>query len=222
MPILSTTFLTSAPSLSQCPEQTSHEFAFIWRSNVGKSTLINTICNNKSIAKVSGKPGKTQLLNYFTVISSRLNRTEETGTEDEWGEEWALPEMIKKERTLVDLPWYWYARVSRKERNNRQGMVTEFLRRRPLTMIYVLIDCSVWVQDIDIEFMVRLENKRIIYKIVFTKSDKNNQKQQHAHLKLFTKACNEHQIELPDYFIVNQKKPKSIMMLVEDIEGMVE
>lgn len=89
-------------------------------------------------------------------------------------------------------------------------------------MVYVLIDSSVWVQDIDIEFLVWLENKRIIYTIVFTKADKNNQKQKNAHLKTFLEAAKEERIDIDEYMIIDRKKPQTIHALVSNIEQHID
>lgn len=143
---LSPEFIKSASKWTECPEPNQPEYAFIGRSNVGKSSLINMLTERKDLAKTSGTPGKTQLINIFQMQSS-------------W--------------YLADLPGYGYARVSKVKRNQFQKMITNYLTQRPnLINTFVLIDCRIPPQKIDLEFMEWLGEKEIAFSIVFTKIDK--------------------------------------------------
>lgn len=139
-------FIKSAAKWQDCPEPNLPEYAFIGRSNVGKSSLINMLVERKSLAKTSGTPGKTQLLNVFLMQQS-------------W--------------YLTDLPGYGYAKVSKKKRGEFDKMITSYLIKRPnLVNTFVLIDCRIPAQKIDLEFMIRLGENQIPFSIVFTKIDK--------------------------------------------------
>ena len=146
MRISSATFLTSAPDLEACPESSRPEFAFIGRSNVGKSSLLNMLSGQKGLAKVSGTPGHTRLINFFAI-----------------NERW----------TLVDLPGYGYAKTSKQDREKFQAMIAEFLLHRPnLSCVFVLIDARLPPQQIDLEFTRWLMDGGVPFVLVFTKADK--------------------------------------------------
>lgn len=139
-------FVKSASKWQECPEPNKPEYAFIGRSNVGKSSLINMLAEKKSLAKTSGTPGKTQLLNVFQMQES-------------W--------------YLTDLPGYGYAQVSKKKRGEFGKMITNYLlNRENLINTFVLIDCRIPAQKIDLEFMEWLGENQIAFSIVFTKIDK--------------------------------------------------
>lgn len=139
-------FIKSAPKWSDCPEPNKPEYAFIGRSNVGKSSLINMLAQRKDLAKTSGTPGKTQLLNIFSMDES-------------W--------------YLTDLPGYGYAKVSKVKRGQFEIMITNYLTQRPnLINTFVLIDCRIPPQKIDLEFMEWLGENQIPFSMVFTKIDK--------------------------------------------------
>ncbi len=139
-------FVKSAPKWADCPEPNMPEYAFIGRSNVGKSSLINMLAERKDLAKTSGTPGKTQLINMFLMQES-------------W--------------YLADLPGYGYAKVSKVKRGQFEKMITNYLTQRPnLVNTFVLIDCRIPPQKIDLEFMEWLGENQIPFSIVFTKIDK--------------------------------------------------
>jgi GTP-binding protein len=139
-------FIKSAPRVEECPEPNKPEYAFIGRSNVGKSSLINMLANLKDLAKTSGTPGKTQLINIFQL-------------QETW--------------YLTDLPGYGYARVSKTKRGQFEKMITNYLTKRPnLINTFVLIDCRIPPQKIDLEFMEWLGENQIPFSMVFTKIDK--------------------------------------------------
>ena len=146
MKITSADFVTSSAIIEECPKPTKNEFAFIGRSNVGKSSLINMLVQRKDLAKTSGRPGKTQLINHFEI-----------------NEDWYL----------VDLPGYGYAKTSKKNRAVFQRMITTYIKERPnLINTFVLVDCRHDPQKIDLEFMEWCGMEGIPFSIVFTKIDK--------------------------------------------------
>lgn len=146
MKIKSAEFLKSSSKISECPDPKKNEYAFIGRSNVGKSSLINMLVERKDLAKTSGRPGKTQLINHFTI-------------NDDW--------------YLVDLPGYGYAKTSKTNRAVFQKMITDFIKHREsLINTFVLVDCRHDPQKIDLEFMEWCGMEGIPFSIVFTKIDK--------------------------------------------------
>ena len=146
MKINKSEFSISSATLSQCPKDTKPEYAFIGRSNVGKSSLINMLCNHKGLAKTSATPGKTLLINHFII-------------NNEW--------------YIVDLPGYGYAKRSKTQRDKLQQMISSYiLQRKQLTNVFVLIDIRHDPQQIDREFIDWLGKSEIPFAIVFTKGDK--------------------------------------------------
>lgn len=146
MKIKSADFVISNSDVAKCPNEPIPEYAFIGRSNVGKSSLINMLTERKSLAKTSGRPGKTQLINHFKI-----------------NENWFL----------VDLPGYGYARVSKRDKNTFQKYITNyFLQREQLVCSFVLVDIRHDPQPIDLEFMQWLGENAIPFAIIFTKADK--------------------------------------------------
>ena len=149
-------FLVSSSDVDQCPKASSVEYAFIGRSNVGKSSLINALTNNKKLAKTSGTPGKTKLINHFVI-----------------NESWFL----------VDLPGYGYAKVSKKERNEIKKLIHGYFEKRTqLVNTFVLIDSRHEPQKIDVDFINMLGAKQYPFSIVFTKIDKLSEKQRKDNL----------------------------------------
>jgi GTP-binding protein len=168
MNIKSATYLISSPSVDKCPKADKPEYAFIGRSNVGKSSLINMICNNQKLAKTSASPGKTQMINHFTVESIH----EKTGKISSW--------------YLVDLPGYGYAKVGQGKRKQWIKMIENYIRKREnLINLFVLIDSRHTPQAIDIEFINQLGEWNIPFTLVFTKADKGTQKEVAATVKTF-------------------------------------
>tara|TARA_B100000927_G_C16458400_1_gene466826 strand:+ start:114 stop:710 length:597 start_codon:yes stop_codon:yes gene_type:complete len=154
--IHSARFLVSSSDVDQCPKASSAEYAFIGRSNVGKSSLINALTNNKKLAKTSGTPGKTKLINHFVI-----------------NESWFL----------VDLPGYGYAKVSKQERNEIKKLIHGYFeKRKQLVNTFVLIDSRHKPQKIDVDFINMLGAKQYPFSIVFTKIDKLSEKQRKDNL----------------------------------------
>jgi GTP-binding protein len=177
--ITSAVFHSSAPNLATCPETALPEFAFIGRSNVGKSSLINMLTREEGLAKVSRVPGKTRLINFFTI-----NNT--------W--------------SLVDLPGYGYAKVGRKERSSFSASVAEYLQRRPnLLGTFVLIDCRLSPQKLDLEFLHWMVGCGLPFVIAFTKADKLTEKAAQKTIEAFLAAMLEISVEPPDYVLTSSK-----------------
>ncbi|MDA0713703.1 MAG: ribosome biogenesis GTP-binding protein YihA/YsxC [Bacteroidetes bacterium] len=155
-------FLTSSSSPKECPPADRPEYAFIGRSNVGKSSLINMLCGHKGLAKTSGRPGKTQLINHFDI----------DGT---W--------------YLVDLPGYGYAQISKKERIKWQAFTWSYLKKREnLMCVFVLVDGRISPQQVDLDFMNELGGHGIPFVIVFTKMEKVKAQEKEDRLEAFTEA----------------------------------
>lgn len=171
MTIDSAEFVISNTDLSKCPEPNLPEYAFIGRSNVGKSSLINMLCQRKSLAKTSSTPGKTQLINHF---------------------------LINQNWYLVDLPGYGYAKVSKQERNKWDKFIKQYLfNRKNLLYTFVLIDSRHKPQKVDLDFMQMLGIKRIPFIIVFTKIDKLSSSTWNKNLTTYKKELLKSWEELP-------------------------
>jgi GTP-binding protein len=174
MEITSAEFLLSNTDITKCPQDGKNEYAFIGRSNVGKSSLINKLVGKKNLAHTSGKPGKTQLINHFTI-------------NDSW--------------YLVDLPGYGYAKVSKTSRSKFQKMIEDYILERPtLINLFVLIDSRHEPQKIDLEFMEWLGESGIPFSMVFTKIDKLKSNQLNKNLKIYNTKMLETWAELPMQF----------------------
>lgn len=181
MEIIGAKYVISSATYKQCPPPDKPEYAFIGRSNVGKSSLINMITNQRGLAKTSANPGKTQLINHFEIISSD-----------------------KKKWQLVDLPGYGFAKVSQKARNNWSNMIESYIRKREnLVCLFVLIDSRHEPQKIDLEFIDQLGEWEIPFVIVFTKSDKNKPGATLRNADSFLKALSEKWEMPPPHFITS-------------------
>ena len=174
MEIKEATFVISNTEYTKCPTDQIPEYAFIGRSNVGKSSLINMLTNNKKLAKTSGRPGKTQLINHF---------------------------LIDKEWFLVDLPGYGYAKVSKSQRSSFEKFISDYLtKREQLTTVFVLLDSRLEPQKIDLEFMNWCGEKEISFSMVFTKIDKLSSSQLQKNLAKYKKEMLKYWEELPPVF----------------------
>ena len=174
MVINSATFIKSSANNEQCPKESVPEYAFIGRSNVGKSSLINMILGRKDLAKTSGTPGKTQLINHFLI-----------------NENWYV----------VDLPGYGYAKVSKKDRKGFQKLITDYLNeRRTLVTVFLLIDARLEPQKIDLEFMDWLGQNQVPFTIVFTKIDKCSSNELSKNMARYKKKLLLTWAELPTVF----------------------
>jgi len=180
MKIKSAEFVISNSDVAKCPKGMIPEYAFIGRSNVGKSSLINMLTSRKSLAKTSGRPGKTQLINHF---------------------------IINKEWYLVDLPGYGYARVSKTTKKVFQKFITQYFERREqLVCAFILVDIRHKPQPIDLEFMQYLGEGGIPFSIIFTKADKLKPKAIDNHIDDYKTILLETWEEVPNYFITSSSK----------------
>ena len=180
MQIKSAEFVMSNQDVAKCPNNKLPEYAFIGRSNVGKSSLINMLTNRKSLAKTSGRPGKTQLINHF---------------------------IINKNWYLVDLPGYGYARVSKSTKKVFQKFITAYFeKRKQLVSAFVLVDIRHEPQPIDLEFMEWLGENMIPFSIVFTKADKLKPNAITKHVEDYKNVLLETWEEMPNYFVTSSSK----------------
>ena len=183
-------YIISSPSFEKCPAPDRPEYAFIGRSNVGKSSLINMLCNNEKLAKTSNSPGKTQLINHFEIRS-----TPKPGdhTETRW--------------YLVDLPGYGFAKISQSSRRRWEQMIENYLRKRiNLLNVFILIDSRHSPQKIDLEFIQKLRLWEVPFTLVFTKSDKEKQRVVSKNVKSFLESLGKTQQFLPQHFVTSSIK----------------
>ncbi|MBP6287670.1 MAG: YihA family ribosome biogenesis GTP-binding protein [Ferruginibacter sp.] len=215
MQIKSARYIISSPGYEKCPVPDKAEYAFIGRSNVGKSSLINMLCNNEKLAKTSSAPGKTQLINHFEIASS--------------------PSLLQKEKSeakidakqnkwyLVDLPGYGFAKVSIRSRRRWEQMIENYLRKREnLSMVFVLIDARHSPQKIDLEFLEQLKKWQVPFSLVFTKSDKVNQRTVSKNVKDFLEAMKKTWQFLPQHFVSSALKKTGkdkILALIEEMNS---
>ncbi len=204
MRIKKATYIISSPDYEKCPAPDRPEYAFIGRSNVGKSSLINMLCNNDKLAKTSGSPGKTQLLNHFEIISNS-------------GEE-GKKIVLDKKWYLVDLPGYGFAKVSIRSRRKWEQMIENYLRKREnLSHLFVLIDARHSPQKIDLEFLENLKQWNISFSLAFTKSDKENQRIVSKNVKDFLNAMKQTWQFLPRHFVTSAVKKSGKQKMLDFI-----
>ncbi len=194
MHIKTSTYKGSFTSDSQCPKPNKPEYAFIGRSNVGKSSLINMLTGRTALARVSHTPGKTQSLNFYLI-----------------NEEWYL----------VDLPGYGYAQVSKTKRDNWGDMLRRYLQKRnSLQCVFLLIDSRISPQESDLEFANWLGANQIPFVFVFTKTD--DKKYNFSNIKAFEKAILETWAEMPQYFLSSSRKgagKEEVLAFIDQING---
>ena len=199
MKIKSAEFVISNSEVAKCPKQAIPEYAFIGRSNVGKSSLINMLTSRKSLAKTSGRPGKTQLINHF---------------------------IINKNWFLVDLPGYGYARVSKSAKKTFQKFITNYFeQRQQLVSAFVLIDIRHKPQPVDLDFMQYLGKKEIPFAIIFTKADKLKPNAIETHVKDYCSNLLAYWEELPPYFVTSSSKvigKDDVLNFIEDTNTEIE
>ncbi|MEO6188634.1 MAG: ribosome biogenesis GTP-binding protein YihA/YsxC [Ginsengibacter sp.] len=190
MHIKNAIYLISSPSVEDCPVPDRPEYAFIGRSNVGKSSLLNMLCNNEKLAKTSNSPGKTQMINHFKITSSQ---TMESRSETEW--------------YLVDLPGYGFAKTSLSNRRRWEQMIENYLRKREnLVSIFVLVDSRHEPQKIDIAFVQSLVLWNVPFSLVFTKTDKEKQRTVSKNVKDFFEEMKGIMQFLPHHFLTSSIK----------------
>jgi GTP-binding protein len=203
MQIKKAQYLISSPSYEKCPVWDIPEYAFIGRSNVGKSSLINMLTNNDKLAKTSNSPGKTQMINHFEITSVlKVGDTEET----KW--------------FLVDLPGYGFAKISQSSRRRWEQMIENYLRKREnLVDVFVLIDSRHTPQKLDLDFIKNLELWQVPYTVIFTKADKEKQVVVSKNVKSFLEKLKQTQQFLPQHFVSSSAKKMGrdkILNLIEE------
>ena len=193
MEIKTAEFTVSAPMVSMCPQDMKPEYAFIARSNVGKSSLINMLTNHKKLAKTSSTPGKTLLINHF---------------------------IINREWYLVDLPGYGFAKRSKKEIARLDQMIRGYiLQREQLVNVFVLVDVRLEPQAIDLEFINWLGESSVPFAIVFTKADKLTQNKAAQNVEAYKRKLSEVWEELPPIFLTSSESRKGRDELLQYIEN---
>lgn len=193
MPINQAKFIISNTDIKKCPAPDKPEYAFIGRSNVGKSSLINMLTGNKNLAKISGKPGKTQLINHFSINN------------DEW--------------YLVDLPGYGYAQVSKSLKSTFDKIIrTYILNRENLICLFVLVDSRHSLQKKDAEFMRWLGENAVPFVIVFTKADKLSNKKLSENLRNYKEELHKDWENLPEMFLTSASEGTGKDELIDFIE----
>ena len=196
MEIKKAEFVVSNVDVNKCPEGNLPEYAFIGRSNVGKSSLINMITGKKGLAMTSSKPGKTQLINHFII-------------DDKW--------------YLVDLPGYGYAQRGKEGRENIRKIIEDYiLEREQLTNLFVLLDCRLEAQKIDLEFMEWLGENGIPFSIIFTKTDKLGGGGMRENLYAYTKILQESWEELPPIFLTSAEKKEGKTEVLDYIDSITK
>ena len=180
MNVANAEFIVSNTNVEQCPKTKLPEYAFIGRSNVGKSSLINMLCNKKKLAKTSSRPGKTQLINHF---------------------------LINKQWYLVDLPGYGYARTSKAQKKTFQKFITDYLiKRKELISTFLLIDLRHKPQPLDLKYMRWLGKNLIPFSIIFTKADKLKEVEINEYILKYLNDIRKDWEEIPQHFITSSEK----------------
>ena len=196
MEIKKSQFVISSPTTNLCPNDNKPEYAFIGRSNVGKSSLINMLCNHKNMAKTSSMPGKTLLINHFII-------------NNEW--------------YLVDLPGYGFAQRSKKDREAWKIMLDNYIKnRKNLVSMFVLVDSRIEPQKIDLEFINHLGELQMPFSIIFTKVDKIKDIELQRNLQAYKEKLAEEWEEMPNIFITSSEKEVGKDDVLNYIDGLNE
>lgn len=192
MEIKKATFKQSASSIHGCPKTGMQEYAFIGRSNVGKSSLINMLCENNKLAKTSATPGKTQLINHFLI-------------NDTW--------------FLVDLPGYGYAKTGKDKRTKIETIIYDYCKKREsLVCLFILIDSRLPLQKIDLEFMTWCGENETPFALIYTKADKNSKSELARNIKAIETEILKNWEELPNSFISSSEKKTGKDEILDFIE----
>ncbi|GAA4469923.1 ribosome biogenesis GTP-binding protein YihA/YsxC [Nemorincola caseinilytica] len=194
MDITSAVYVISSPKVDNCPKPDMPEYAFIGRSNVGKSSLINMLTNNSKLAKTSNTPGKTQLINHF---------------------------LVNKQFYIVDLPGYGFAKVAQSTRAAWERMIADYLKQRPnLVTVFVLIDSRHEPQKLDLDFLRKLGEWEVPFNVVFTKADKSTQKDAAKNARHFIETMKKEWEFIPQTFMTSSVKNlgrKAMLSFMEDM-----
>lgn len=192
MTIKTAEYLISSARIEQCPQGGYPEYAFIGRSNVGKSSLINMLADNNKLAKTSATPGKTILINHFIINKAPEGKMPSALADRPW--------------YLVDLPGYGYAKRGKKAQEEFEHMISSYiLDREPMTLLFLLIDVRHEPQRIDLEFMEWLGENGVPFAIIFTKADKVSKGRLGGNVKHYLKELSKQWEELPPYFVTSSE-----------------
>lgn len=212
MTIKTAEYLISSARVDQCPQEKMPEYAFIGRSNVGKSSLINMLADNGKLAKTSATPGKTILINHFIINKTIDGKTPSALADRPW--------------YLVDLPGYGYAKRGKKAQEEFERMISSYiLEREQMTLLFLLIDVRHEPQKIDFEFIEWLGENGVPFAIVFTKADKVSKGRLGGNVQHYLKELSRQWEELPPYFVTsseNRMGREELLQYIGDINGMLQ
>jgi GTP-binding protein len=209
MEIISAKYIISSPGYKESPPPDHPEYAFIGRSNVGKSSLINMLTGQHNLAKISNTPGKTKLINHFEIVS-RTPQSPQSG-KGKGVRKW----------NIVDLPGYGYASISQSARNNWENMIESYIRKREnLVCLFVLIDSRHEPQANDLEFINQLGEWQTPFVLVFTKIDKNKPGATDRNVETFFSALSAKWEQPPPYFLTSATKKTGRTPLLDYINGL--
>ena len=212
MTIKNAEYLISSARVDQCPQEKIPEYAFIGRSNVGKSSLINMLADNGKLAKTSATPGKTILINHFIINKTIDGKMPSALADRPW--------------YLVDLPGYGYAKRGKKAQEEFERMISSYiLEREQMTLLFLLIDVRHEPQKIDLEFIEWLGENGVPFAIVFTKADKVSKGRLGGNVQHYLKELSRQWEELPPYFVTsseNRMGREELLQYIGDINGMLQ
>lgn len=212
MTIKTAEYLISSARVDQCPQASFPEYAFIGRSNVGKSSLINMLTHNSKLAKTSAMPGKTILINHFLINKPQEAKQPSKSADRPW--------------YLVDLPGYGFAKRGKKEQEKFEQMITSYiLEREQMTLLFLLIDVRLEPQKIDLEFIEWLGENGVPFTIVFTKADKVSKGRLGGNVQHYLKELSKQWEELPQYFVTsseNRMGRQELLQYIGEINEMIQ
>lgn len=212
MTIRTAEYLISSAKVEQCPKAELPEYAFIGRSNVGKSSLINMLADNNKLAKTSATPGKTILINHFLINRAPEGKMPTSPADRPW--------------YLVDLPGYGYAKRSKKDQENFENMISSYiLEREQMTLLFLLIDVRLEPQKIDLEFIEWLGENGVPFAIIFTKADKVSKGRLGGNVQHYLKELSKQWEELPPHFVTSSENSmgrEELLQYIGEVNGMVQ
>lgn len=212
MTIRTAEYLISSAKVEQCPKAELPEYAFIGRSNVGKSSLINMLADNNKLAKTSATPGKTILINHFLINRAPEGKIPTSPADRPW--------------YLVDLPGYGYAKRSKKDQENFEHMISSYiLEREQMTLLFLLIDVRLEPQKIDLEFIEWLGENGVPFAIIFTKADKVSKGRLGGNVQHYLKELSKQWEELPPHFVTSSENSmgrEELLQYIGEVNGMVQ
>jgi len=212
MTIRTAEYLISSAKVEQCPKAELPEYAFIGRSNVGKSSLINMLADNNKLAKTSATPGKTILINHFLINRAPEGKMPTSPADRPW--------------YLVDLPGYGYAKRSKKDQENFEHMISSYiLEREQMTLLFLLIDVRLEPQKIDLEFIEWLGENGVPFAIIFTKADKVSKGRLGGNVQHYLKELSKQWEELPPHFVTSSENSmgrEELLQYIGKVNGMVQ